>query len=310
MRLAFAGFATKEDARQHCCIYEADKKSESCCDMLAAANQNKKDEGVVLRTMPMPSFGNEAWACKICYNRWWKSLNAEKPAARKSRAATAQAAVPPPPAAATTATTATATGVMAIATTATATGVAEPTATVPPPPGSHAPPPPPPPPGSQPPPPWVKSHPQHNLFWREDRALPRPLPDQPSPPAKAEAEAEAELAKAASAEAASAEHARLLAQLEVCEQQMADAMADAVAMKAAAVTAEAAKDEAVAKSKVAAKEAADAAEEAAALRQQVSQLRAEAEAARDVGGVRSLLVALGGLSVDDLDRLLRHGPRM
>ena len=101
--------------------YEADKKSESCCDLLAAANQNKKDEGVVLRTMPMPSLGNEAWACKICYNRWWKSLNAEKPAARKSRAATAQAAVPPPPVAAATATTATATGVAATATTATAT---------------------------------------------------------------------------------------------------------------------------------------------------------------------------------------------
>ena len=75
---------------------------------------------------------------------------------------------------------------------------------------------------------------------------------------------------------------------------------------AAAMAAEAAKDEAVAEAKAARKEAADAADVAAALRLQVGQMRREAEAARDVGGVKRLLVAMGRLSADDLGHVTRH----
>jgi hypothetical protein len=38
----------------------------------------------------------------------------------------------------------------------------------------------------------------------------------------------------------------------------------------------------------------------------MSQMRGEAEAARDVGGVKRLLVAMGRLSADELGQVTRH----
>ena len=42
------------------------------------------------------------------------------------------------------------------------------------------------------------------------------------------------------------------------------------------------------------------------LRRDMSQMRGEAEAARDVGGVKRLLVAMGRLSADELGQVTRH----
>lgn len=38
----------------------------------------------------------------------------------------------------------------------------------------------------------------------------------------------------------------------------------------------------------------------------MSQMRGEAEAARDVGGVKRLLVAMGRLNADELGQVTRH----
>ena len=72
MQGPYAGYATQEEARNHCCIYSKIKKTPSCCGLDASANHAEKGGLVFLRTIAMPSFGEGRWACKLCYNRLYK----------------------------------------------------------------------------------------------------------------------------------------------------------------------------------------------------------------------------------------------
>ena len=72
----FAGFASREEARTRCCPFIGAEKPALCCDMNSSTNVKfTKSRGQELRIILLPEeqFGEGAWACKLCYNKWKKA---------------------------------------------------------------------------------------------------------------------------------------------------------------------------------------------------------------------------------------------